>query len=514
MFQPRLYVSARDEDAVRIFSQTAETNIALSNVAGTFLIGASNNRFIVKGADNSNALIDAYYDDSAKVRLDIANGRITTSEIDLVSAGRRRVILDNFNDLSQHQFAGFGIDADSNVAYQVTRAGQKHVFYYAETALNSAALMSVAADNLGRAEVLIGEGSSNALLRVAGNAVVTGDLQVSGNIAFNNSNIVTTDPVTGRISEERLPSGLVYAGGASNLIDSSLLPREYTFQYLRGQQNVGIGTRAAAQKLHVVGSALITDRLGIGSGLTQPAARIHIRENQYSALPTILIENPMGSPVLNIRSSNAGETSFAIPGTRTGITVGTDTFTAPSETSLEVLGDSLFRGSLAVTGTLSLTGNIAIPGALYYDQTSNIRVYSSANFHGPLAASNITAVGEAGGYIRFQSTGINVDGDIYVGGQLYILSDREHKTNIAPLDRALDRVSQLRGYSYTLKHNGRAAVGLMADEIAEVLPEALGQFPGGNTRAVNYDSVIPLLVESVRELKDQVSELKRFIGGL
>ena len=94
-----------------------------------------------------------------------------------------------------------------------------------------------------------------------------------------------------------------------------------------------------------------------------------------------------------------------------------------------------------------------------------------------------------------------------------IRSDRRAKSDIRVIENALEKVETLSGNTYELHNTSGGttrSAGLIAQEVQEVLPEAVTQDneeDGGMLR-LNYNAVIALLVESVKELKAEIEELK------
>lgn len=94
-----------------------------------------------------------------------------------------------------------------------------------------------------------------------------------------------------------------------------------------------------------------------------------------------------------------------------------------------------------------------------------------------------------------------------------IRSDRRAKSDIKVIENALEKVETLTGNTYELHNTSGGttrSAGLIAQEVQEVLPEAVTQDneeDGGMLR-LNYNAVIALLVESVKELKAEIEELK------
>ncbi|WP_139521841.1 tail fiber domain-containing protein, partial [Escherichia coli] len=55
-------------------------------------------------------------------------------------------------------------------------------------------------------------------------------------------------------------------------------------------------------------------------------------------------------------------------------------------------------------------------------------------------------------------------------------SDRRLKENIEIIDNATDAIRKINGYTYTLKENGAHCAGVIAQEVEEAIPEAVGSF--------------------------------------
>ena len=96
-------------------------------------------------------------------------------------------------------------------------------------------------------------------------------------------------------------------------------------------------------------------------------------------------------------------------------------------------------------------------------------------------------------------------------------SDSRLKENINPIDHAVQKVGELGGYHFDwneLATNSGHDIGLIAQEVQTVLPEAVVERDNGYL-AVDYHKVIPLLVQSIKELTARIDQLEsRSMGGL
>lgn len=91
------------------------------------------------------------------------------------------------------------------------------------------------------------------------------------------------------------------------------------------------------------------------------------------------------------------------------------------------------------------------------------------------------------------------------------VSDINQKENIEPITNALDKVSQLGGYTFNYKHDKETRMtGVIAQELLQVLPEAVYETTDPNTGehiyAVRHGNVIGLLIEAIKELNEKVGK--------
>jgi len=98
-------------------------------------------------------------------------------------------------------------------------------------------------------------------------------------------------------------------------------------------------------------------------------------------------------------------------------------------------------------------------------------------------------------------TALDVVGDIRASANITAYSDRRLKSDIEKIENALDKVCTLGGYTYTMK--GQKYTGLIAQEVLEVLPEAVTGSEETNY-ALAYGNMMGLIVEAIKELKEKV----------
>jgi hypothetical protein len=111
---------------------------------------------------------------------------------------------------------------------------------------------------------------------------------------------------------------------------------------------------------------------------------------------------------------------------------------------------------------------------------------------------------------------LQVNGDI-IANSIAGSSDARFKTNIAPIQNPLQKVMQLRGVNFDWntkafpdrKFSDQKAIGFIAQDVEKVLPEVVQtEKTSEGYKAVQYDKVVALLVEAIKEQQKQIDRLK------
>jgi len=86
-------------------------------------------------------------------------------------------------------------------------------------------------------------------------------------------------------------------------------------------------------------------------------------------------------------------------------------------------------------------------------------------------------------------------------------SDATLKTNVETLTGSLDAVKAMRGVSYDWIENGNSEVGVIAQEVEEVIPDVVSTNDQG-IKSVKYGNLVGVLIEAIKEQQAQIDELK------
>ena len=101
---------------------------------------------------------------------------------------------------------------------------------------------------------------------------------------------------------------------------------------------------------------------------------------------------------------------------------------------------------------------------------------------------------------------LGTDGSINADGDITAFSDKRLKEDIKPIENALQKVSELNGYTFKKIGQDKRLTGLIAQEVQQVLPEAVHENEDGML-SVAYGNTVSLLVEAIKELQAQVNDL-------
>jgi len=193
--------------------------------------------------------------------------------------------------------------------------------------------------------------------------------------------------------------------------------------------------------------------------------------------------------------------------------------------NLTVSGNTTIGNNLYITNTTDNFGDIIVNGGLdgffgFYNSTNG----GTYDFY----AKNSS--GTQNNILNLNSLTATINGSLTVTGNIRgdtitstnditaFASDIRLKTNIEPIENALDKVLALNGFTYNFNEIGKELgfdtsirhAGVSAQEVQAVLPEVVAPAPVSDEYiTVKYEKLVPLLIEAIKELKVEIDELKR-----
>jgi hypothetical protein len=162
-------------------------------------------------------------------------------------------------------------------------------------------------------------------------------------------------------------------------------------------------------------------------------------------------------------------------------------------------------GDVAKIQYYAITGeNTELLISVRNDGDDNIKLSAS----GQVIVDNVNDSSSSTTGALIVSGGVGVAKNLTAGGNITAYSDAKLKKNIKVIDRALDKVNQLHGYTFDrIDIEGARQTGVLAQEVLQVLPEAVTESTDG-IYSVAYGNMVGLLIESVKELTQQVAQLQ------
>ena len=117
--------------------------------------------------------------------------------------------------------------------------------------------------------------------------------------------------------------------------------------------------------------------------------------------------------------------------------------------------------------------------------------------------------------VRSDAFVVYFNGNATLAGELTVNSDARLKDNIQPLGSTLDKLHQIEGKTYTLlkDEENTLKIGVLAQEVQSVFPELVSEGADG-TLSVNYQGLVPVLINAINEQEAKMSEQEAKIEAL
>ena len=353
-------------------------------------------------------------------------------------------------------------------------------------------------------------GTSVLTATTLGSAVVNSSLTSVGTLpTLNATNITNTN-----INSSGINSAATYSVGATTVISTvnsqirlagiatidattkATLERELAFapndfdslnvsgiSTLRTTTLIGGGTSTgtANQVLQVTGissGAYIGGNLGIA--ITNPSQPLDVNGNVRFRSGIYDVNNTVGAANSVLTANGSGGWSWQ---------------PIVSGGGAAISGINVTQDDTGIRYPLLAAGTNATTTAQYVDATA--LVYNTS--------SNCLGIGSLTPTSR-----LHVEGDVRVSGivtagDFNSSSDIKLKTNIQRIANPIEKVLQINGVSFNWKETGKATVGVIAQEVEKVLPELVSDT---DPKTVNYNGLIGLLIECVKDQQRQIDELR------
>jgi hypothetical protein len=260
----------------------------------------------------------------------------------------------------------------------------------------------------------------------------------------------------------------------------------------------------------------------VGVGMATPGSKLTVRGNgSTNASSALDVTNSVGTSMLYVRDDGRVGIGTTAPAQRLHVEGGQILVNNTGDlSSIRFKYDN----SLANTNSCNYldfensAGNRWIqyeggPNLGYYGVSPNAMewwYYPSGAIPSQCCHRRFVILPTAGTYTGGMTVVIDGIGQMYGNGWSQP-SDATLKEGITKIDLPLQKLKQLGGYTYEYTEasgldNGRRRAGVLAQEVEAVLPEAVSPSPQGDFKTVNYDALIPLLIEAMKAQQTEIEK--------
>lgn len=261
-----------------------------------------------------------------------------------------------------------------------------------------------------------------------------------------------------------------------------------------------------------------------GGGLifsTRPTSGSLTQRVFISDAGNVTIYTPTSGVALTVNAISGGVATRWTQGTvnlETQVTGTTAYFGTSTNHPVVFITNNTERGFFSSGGSFTIGTSTVSSDAFEIVRPTNtatvMRFYQSGIqewWYGMPSSSSTLTWGRGSGYSTVRLT-LDTAGNLTAAGNVTAYSDKRLKTNIKPIENALEKVTSLTGVSFTKIDTNEVGVGLIAQDVQQVFPEVVVEAKDEQkTLSIAYGNLIGPLVEAIKTLSKQVDELKQEI---
>lgn len=346
--------------------------------------------------------------------------------------------------------------------------------------------------------------------------------KLNGNVGIGISNVSEKLTVNGNVSAAQFIS-TVTSGTAPFVVQSNTQVTNLNASFLRGKTPPSgdiVGTtdtqtlsnKTLISPIISSGGLNVTDGINVVGGIGVTGG---VRLYGSTSGSTLLQASAVASGTLTLPAATDTLLARNTTDTLTNKTISAGSNTITGITSLSLSASAGILNSQLANSTIS---TIPLGSSL---ANLSFGSYLTSTPSGSYNGSTARTVSVAGTSLNNPSTLIarDINGDFTAGAiscssltasfDIQSNSDESLKENITTIQNSLETVSKLRGVTFDWKETGKSSIGVVAQELEQVLPQLVNN---ADVKSVNYNGIIAVLIEAVKELSNEIEDLKKRVS--
>lgn len=166
-----------------------------------------------------------------------------------------------------------------------------------------------------------------------------------------------------------------------------------------------------------------------------------------------------------------------------------------------------------MSGTLNLTGSVPLrlpynKGISIYKSDGSVSSFGKTDGTTIIISENVTkSVIKSPCDVKGN---LNIEGVVSATGDVVGMSDKRIKKNIKLISDPWTLIESINGYKYKLRSDNTDHIGLIAQEVESVIPEAVYTDPDSGYKAIAYGNLAGLFVETLKDINKRLKVLEGY----
>ena len=280
-----------------------------------------------------------------------------------------------------------------------------------------------------------------------------------------------------------------------------------------------IGTPVAYANVGFTTTAIVSGWIGaptayINTGIVTTISGTSATYQNVRATTNLVSNDKLFSPVGVVTIMSGTQASYTGIVTasqlKSTIAIGAAPLIVASNTLVSNLNAELLQGSAPSVAASANTivkrnSNGLIEGGTSGNAETATTATNVVGVSGRVLYNNGTNTTTTSANLTFNGT------NLVCGGTVTANSDERLKENVITIENALEKVLSLRGVEYDRIDSGDHQIGVIAQEVEKVVPAVVY---GDEIKSVAYGNLVGLLIEAIKDLKGEISELKEKVAKL